>query len=281
MIAGAARQIEALHDELKPKLANGEKLESVRDARPEIRTALERAEHFLGLAALTAAILAGAAMALASRRFVLRHLDTCAMLRCLGAQQEQVLRLFLYQFLLIGFIAVLLGCLLGYATHQPDLYVSAGLTLVLKVMLIPWLLHRVIRRLDVRWDVETLINIPTTMLVGIGLVIFSFSLALPISRLSSSMAGGSLGIALACVLLSFMMMITRSKAVPQVIGFLSMENGLIFAATTVTSGMPMIVEFGIALDVLVGVLILGVFMFQIREKFDSLDIHNLEALKED
>ena len=93
------------------------------------------------------------------------------------------------------------------------------------------------------------------------------------------MAGGSLGIALACVLLSFLMMITRSKAVPQVIGFLSMENGLIFAATTVTNGMPMIVEFGIALDVLVGVLILGVFMFQIREQFDSLDIHNLETLE--
>jgi hydrogenase-4 component E len=143
------------------------------------------------------------------------------------------------------------------------------------------MLHRLIRRLNVRWDVETLINIPTTMLVGIGMVIFAFSLALPISRLSSSLAGGALGIALACVFLSFMMMITRSKAVPQVIGFLSMENGLIFAATTVTNGMPMIVEFGIALDVLVGVLILGVFMFQIRERFDSLDMRHLEALKED
>lgn len=184
-------------------------------------------------------------------------------------------------FTLQGAALVAASILLGYATNQPDLYVSAALTLVLKVILIPVLLHRVIRRLNVRWDVETLINIPTTMLVGIVLVIFSFSLALPISRLSSSMAGGALGIALACVLLSFMMMITRSKAVPQVIGFLSMENGLIFAATTVTSGMPMIVEFGIALDVLVGVLILGVFMFQIREKFDSLDIHHLEALKED
>jgi len=95
------------------------------------------------------------------------------------------------------------------------------------------------------------------------------------------LAGGSLGIALACVLLSFLMMITRSKAVPQVIGFLAIENGLIFAATTVTNGMPMIVEFGIALDVLVGFLILGVFMFQIREQFDSLDINNLETLKED
>ena len=184
-------------------------------------------------------------------------------------------------FMLQGAALVAASILLGYATGQADLYVSAALTLLLKVILIPWMLHRVVRRLNVRWDVETLINIPTTMLVGIGLVIFAFSLALPISRLSSSMAGGALGIALACVLLSFMMMITRSKAVPQVIGFLSMENGLIFAATTVTNGMPMIVEFGVALDVLVGVLILGVFMFQIREKFDSLDIHHLEALKED
>jgi hydrogenase-4 component E len=184
-------------------------------------------------------------------------------------------------FAMQGAALVAASLLIAYATDQVDLYVSAGLTLVLKVILIPWLLHRVIRRLNVRWDVETLINIPSMMLVGIALVIFSFSLALPISRLSSSIAGGSLGIALACVLLSFMMMITRSKAVPQVIGFLSMENGLIFAATTVTNGMPMIVEFGIALDVLVGVLILGVFMFQIREKFDSLDIHHLETLKDD
>ena len=184
-------------------------------------------------------------------------------------------------FAMQGAALVAASVLLGYATHQSDLYVSAGLTLALKVILIPWMLHRVIRRLNVRWDVETLINIPTTMLMGIVLVIFSFSLALPVSRLSTSMAGGSLGIALACVLLAFMMMITRSKAVPQVIGFLSKENGLIFAATSVTNGMPMIVEFGIALDVLVGVLILGVFMFQIREKFDSLDIRHLEALKED
>jgi hydrogenase-4 component E len=180
-----------------------------------------------------------------------------------------------------GAALVAASVLLGYAANNPDLYVSAALTLALKVMLIPWLLYRVIRRLNVRWDVEPLINVPTMMIMGIGLVIFAFSLALPISRLSASIAGGALGIALACVLLSFMMMITRSRAVPQVIGFLSMENGLIFAATTATNGMPMIVEFGIALDVLVGILILGVFMFQIREQFDSLDIRNLEKLKED
>jgi hydrogenase-4 component E len=184
-------------------------------------------------------------------------------------------------FALQGAALVAASVLLGYAGDSQDLYVSAALTLVLKVILIPWLLYRVIRRLNVRWDVEPLINVPTLMIVGIALVIFSFSLALPVSRLSPSIAGGSMGIALACVLLSFLMMITRSRAVPQVIGFLSMENGLIFAATAATNGMPMIVEFGIALDVLVGILIMGVFMFQIREQFDSLDIHHLEKLKED
>ena len=117
MVAGDAGRVEALREELKAKVSGNEKLEDVRDARPEIRTALERAEHFFGLAALTATILAGVAMALAARRFVLRHLDGCAVMRCLGAQQDQVLRLFLYQFLLLGVIATLLGCALGYATQ--------------------------------------------------------------------------------------------------------------------------------------------------------------------
>jgi len=117
MVAGEGAQVAELRDELKSKLSGNERLEDVRDARPEIRSALERAGHFLGLAALTAAILAGAAILLAARRFVQRHLDTCAVMRCLGAQQGQVLRLFLYQFLMLGLFAVLLGCLLGYATQ--------------------------------------------------------------------------------------------------------------------------------------------------------------------
>jgi hydrogenase-4 component E len=180
-----------------------------------------------------------------------------------------------------GVILVAATIVVAYVTDQHHLYYSAALTFALKVFLIPYLLHRVIRRLNVRWDVEPLINIPATMLIGIVLVIFAFNLAQPIAQLSSSVASGTLGIALAIVLLSFLMMITRSKAVPQVIGFLSMENGLFLAATAATYGMPMIVELGIALDVLIGILILGVFMFQIREQFDSLDIRHLEKLKED
>jgi hydrogenase-4 membrane subunit HyfE len=134
--------------------------------------------------------------------------------------------------------------IVAYSTGQGHLYFSAILTVVLKVILIPWVLHRLIDRLNVRWDVETLINIPTTMLIGIGLAIFAFALATPISQMANTLTRSTLGIALASVLLSFLMMIVRRKAVPQVIGFLAMENGLFFAATSATYGMPLVVELG-------------------------------------
>ncbi len=171
--------------------------------------------------------------------------------------------------------------IVAVSTGQLHLYFSAALTLALKVFLIPWLLHRLINRLQIRWDVETLLNIPITMLVGIALVIFAFALATPISQMASTLTRATLGIALASVLLSFLMMIVRRKAVPQVIGFLAMENGLFLAATSATYGMPLVVELGVALDVLVGTFIFGIFFFHIRETFDSLDIRHMESLKED
>jgi hydrogenase-4 component E len=179
-----------------------------------------------------------------------------------------------------GVVLFLATVLVASITGQSHLYWSAGVTLLLKVLLLPWILHRLIRRLNVKWDVETLLNIPTTMLVGIVLVILAFNLAAPISQLAGTVTRATLGIAMASVLLSFLMMITRSKAVPQVVGFLSMENGLFFAATAAVYGMPMVVELGVALDVLVASLILGVFLFQIRERFDSVDTRHLEKLKE-
>lgn len=179
-----------------------------------------------------------------------------------------------------GFVLCVSTVLVAALTGQTHLYGSAALTLALKVFALPWILHRLIRKLNVKWDVETLLNIPTTMLIGIVLVILAFNLAAPISRLAGTVTGATLGIALASILLSFLMMITRSKAVPQVIGFLAMENGLFFAATGAVYGMPMVVELGIALDVLVAALILGIFIFEIRERFDTLDTRHLEKLKE-
>jgi hydrogenase-4 component E len=179
-----------------------------------------------------------------------------------------------------GALLVLSTAIVAYSTGQSHLYYSALLTLALKVMVLPWILHRLTRALNVQWDVEPLINIPATMLLGIVLVIFAFNLAAPISQIAGTITKSTLGIALASILLSFLMMITRRKAVSQVVGFLSMENGLFFAATSATYGMPLVVELGIALDVLVGTLVFGVFFFHIRETFESLDIHHLERLKE-
>lgn len=171
--------------------------------------------------------------------------------------------------------------LVAFSAALKEVYYSAALTLVLKVIVLPWILHKLIRRLGAEWDSELLVNIPVTMLLGLGLVIFAFGLAQPISTLATTITRNTLGIALAVILLAFLMMITRRKAITQVVGFLAMENGLFFAATSATYGMPMVIELGIGLDVLVGVLILGVFFFQIREQFDSLDLHHLETLKED
>ena len=117
LVAGEPAQVADFRSWIQDQLMPGEKLEGVRDVRPEIRTALERAEHFFGLAALTAVILAAVALALAARHFIARHLDTCAMMRCLGATQAQVLRIFGYQFLMLGVLSVLLGGLLGYVAQ--------------------------------------------------------------------------------------------------------------------------------------------------------------------
>ncbi|MBK6630946.1 MAG: formate hydrogenlyase [Betaproteobacteria bacterium] len=193
--------------------------------------------------------------------------------------QRRVLTL-INLFALQGLALCLATLVAAVSTGQTHLYYSAGLTLVLKVLLLPWILHRLVRKLNVKSEVEALINIPATMLVGIVLVMVAFNVALPISELSQTITRGTLGIALAVVLLAFLMMITRQKAITQVVGFLSMENGLFLAATSATYGMPMVVELGIALDVLVGVIILGVFFFQIRDQFDSLDIRHMENLKD-
>jgi hydrogenase-4 component E len=193
--------------------------------------------------------------------------------------QRRILSL-IHLFALQGAVLTLNTVVVALSTAQAHLLYSAVLTLILKVIVLPWILHRLIVRLNIRWDVETLINIPTIMLVGILLVILAFNLALPISQLAGTITRATIGIAMASVLLSMLMMITRRKAVPQVIGFLAMENGLFFAATSATYGMPMVVELGIALDVLVGTFIFGIFFFQIRETFDSLDIHHLEKLRD-
>lgn len=210
-------------------------------------------------------------------------LDTCAALLLLLSfamlSQRRVVSL-VNLYAVQGAVLAAATLLLAWRTGEEHLYVSAALTVVLKVAFLPWLLHRLIRKLEVYRDTESLLKVPGTMLVGLVIVVFAFSLAQPITRLASTATRSAVGIALSVVLLAFLMMITRHKAMSQVVGFLSMENGVFFGAMSASYGMPMVVELGVALDVLVAVLVLGVFFFQIRERFESLDLHHLETLKE-
>jgi len=220
---------------------------------------------------------------MAHTTFDLQLLNACAALLLLLSfamlSQRRVVTLVNLLAVQGGLLAVA-TLLLAWRTGQHHLYLSAALTVALKAAFLPWLLHRLIRRLEVYWDTEPLLNISGTMLAGLLIVVFAFGLAQPITQLASTTTRSAIGIAVSVILLAFLMMITRRKAMSQVVGFLSMENGLFFGAMSATYGMPMVVELGVALDVLVAMLVLGVFFFQIREQFDSLDLHHLESLKE-
>ncbi|MGD0586271.1 MAG: formate hydrogenlyase [Oryzomonas sp.] len=187
-----------------------------------------------------------------------------------------ILHIFAWQ----GFFLGLSTAIIGYATGVHHLYVSSLLTLGMKVVLLPYILYKLIYKLKIHREIESMINTPATMMVGIALVIFSYHLTAPIRQLSSLMTRSTLALALATVMLGLLMMVTRRHAVSQIMGFLAMENGLFFAATSATYGMPMVVELGVALDLLIAAFIFGIFFFHINTTFDSLDVEQMAKLKE-
>ena len=176
-----------------------------------------------------------------------------------------------------GVLLAITAALVAWTGHQNELYISAGVTLLLKGMLLPWLLWRVIRRLHVHREVEPLMNSAVTMLIALAITLFSFHVIQPIEKISELLTRNSMAIATANVLLGMLMMITRKKAITQVVGFLAVENALFFAAIGATNGMPLVVEIGIAFDVLIAALIFGIFFFEIRSTFDSLEVEAMEA----
>ena len=164
----------------------------------------------------------------------------------------------------------------AYIQNAPHLYVPAAIALVLKGIIIPVALHRVVIRLGIHRTIETVGGIGRTMLLGIGLVALSMVVMLKAAAAADPLAREDLAFALSVVLLGLLMMVTRRNAVSQIVGFMSLENGLILAATA-ARGMPLVVEISVAFSVLIAFIVIGVFLFRIRERFDSVD---LEALHE-
>jgi hydrogenase-4 component E len=164
------------------------------------------------------------------------------------------------------------------AQDAPRLYVTAGIALVLKAIIIPLALRWIITRLNIHRAIETALGIGPTMVVGVALVALSILLVLPVTAASGALTRESLAAALSIVLLGLLMMITRRNAVSQVVGFMSLENGLILAAVGV-KGMPLVMELSIAFSVMVAFIVFGIFFFHIRERFDTLDVHDIERFR--
>ena len=183
-------------------------------------------------------------------------------------------------FALQSVFLALTAMVVAYLTGMHHIYIAAVLTVVIKVLVIPRILKKVIERLNVTRELEMNINIPAGLLICGGLVIIAFFITQPIIPLGFLLTRDSLSIALSIVLIGFFIMIARKKAITQVVGFLVMENGLFLGATAAAYGMPLIVELGLFFDVLVASLIAGIYTHRIQDAFDSLDTSKLTVLKE-
>ena len=193
--------------------------------------------------------------------------------------QGRLLRL-IFVFALQGLLLTLTTALAAYSLDSPHLYISAMMTLILKVIFIPWMLRRQVLLMNMHRDVEALKNNTAVMLGGAGLMVFSYYVLHPIVQTSSAIMLNALAVSLSVVLLGMLLMISHRQAVAHVVGFMAIENGLFFAAIVATKGMPMVVELGVAFDVLVAAVLFGIFFFHIHTSIDSLDVDRMNRLHE-
>ena len=193
--------------------------------------------------------------------------------------QGRLLRL-IFVFALQGLLLTLTTGLCAYSLDNPHLYISAVLTFSQKVIFIPWMLQKQVLEMNMHRDVEALKNNTSVMLGGASLMVFSYYVLQPIIHTSSMIMLNALAVSLSVVLLGLLLMISHRQAVAHVVGFMSIENGLFFAAIVSTNGMPMVVELGVAFDVLVAAVLFGIFFLHIRTSIDSLDVDLMNKLHE-
>jgi hydrogenase-4 component E len=166
----------------------------------------------------------------------------------------------------------------AYIQEAPHLYITAVIALAFKAIVIPVALRRIIVRLGIHREIETVVGVGPAMLLGIGLVALSMVVMLRVTADADPLAREDLAFALSVVLLGLLMMVTRRNAVSQVIGFMSLENGLVLAATG-AKGMPLVVEISVAFSVLIAFIVIGIFLFRIRERFDTVDMRAMDKFR--
>jgi hydrogenase-4 component E len=185
------------------------------------------------------------------------------------------IRLFAVQSLFLAVVAATIA--ISQARH--DLFVMAGLTLVLKAILIPWFLMRVIDRIGIHREIEPLLNVPASLLICIGLTVVGYRVSTGFPEGTSGVGHHLIGVALSTLLIGLFLMVTRKKAITQILALLTVENAVFLVAVGATPGMPFVVELGISFDVILAVLTLGVLVQRIVDRFESMDVSRLSKLK--
>lgn len=170
------------------------------------------------------------------------------------------------------------GAILGAATENADLWVIAGITILVKALLLPWLLIRVIGRIGIHRAIEPVIPINVTLSLAAAIVVLSFWLSASLGPVRQAITGNALPVGLALTLLGVLVMASRKKALTQMVGLFAAENGIFFTAMAVSQGMPLIIEIGVVLDVVLGALVMGVMVLRVRSDVDT-DISDLESLR--
>ncbi len=170
------------------------------------------------------------------------------------------------------------GAVLGAATGNPDLWVIAGITIVVKAMLLPWLLLRVVRRIQISREIEPVIPTNVTLTIAAGIVVLAFHLSASLGPVRQAITGNALPVGVALILTGVLVMATRRKALTQMVGLFASENGIFFTAMAISQGMPLIIEIGVILDVVLGALVMGILVLRVRSSVDT-DIADLESLR--
>jgi hydrogenase-4 component E len=183
-----------------------------------------------------------------------------------------------------SFLLAAIAATIGYFNQAPHLYVAAILTFLVKAMLVPGLLERLVEKIEIVQEIEPLINVPISVMISGGLTLVAYVVAESFHRPDEAVSPASLGhntlaVAISLFLIGFFMMVNRRKALTQVLALLCLENGLFLGAISLTYGMPLIVELGIFFDVLVAVLVFGILVYRIRETFASMDVSRLRKLR--
>jgi hydrogenase-4 component E len=183
-----------------------------------------------------------------------------------------------------SFCLAAIATTIAYFNHAPHIYAAAALTLLVKAILVPVILERLVARIEIRQEIEPILNMPLSVVISGALTLVGYVVAESFYHPEEGPAAATLGhntlaVAISLFLIGFFMMINRRKALTQVLALLSLENGLFLAAISLTYGMPLMVELGVLFDVLVAVLVLGILVYRIRESFESMDVSRLRRLR--